>query len=366
MTTPQTHDESEQTVQTTHTYVPGEYTEESWEVVEAEPTPSDDFQPMKFETLGDSSYATDPMFADFASPEFEADSFGDSKDNLDEREAGVSDEFSSHVVEESQEKDDFQPDFMVDKEQEQESSALMTEASSVASDDISTIEESAETESEDSISLEQIGEDHEPHVESESIEDESLGEESDEQSGVDGASPEEFQEQAVPEVDVAKASFEEGYAKGLEEAKENQSLMHVMMQEQYTLLWEDMQVQLDELKQEHETRAVELAMRVANKLVGSVVNDHKQYVIDVIREALASVGKATINGIRVSPQSFELLGLDEYGEQVKIHGDQKLTFKPDESIRAGCIVETAAGESDFDLDRAWQRMYAKVTGSSEL
>jgi flagellar biosynthesis/type III secretory pathway protein FliH len=362
MTTPRTNDESEQTVQTIHTYVPGGYKEESWEVVEAEPASSDDFQPMEFETLEDSSYSVDPMFADFASPEFVADSFEDSKENSQERDAGSSDEFSSQLVEESQEKDDFQPDFMADEEQEHESLALMTEASSVATDGTSAIEESAEIEGKGF----EPQDENEPQNGSESIVDEGLSAESDEERAIDGTSQEEFQEQAVPEIDVAKTSFEEGYAKGLEEAKEDRSLMHVMMQEQYTLLWEDMQVQLDELKQEHETRAVELAMRVANRLVGSVVNDHKEYVIDVIREALASVGKATINGIRVSPQSFELLGLDEYGEQVKIHGDQKLTFKPDESIRAGCIVETAAGESDFDLDRAWQRMYAKVTGSSEL
>ncbi len=362
MTTPQTHDESEQTAQTMHTYVPAEYKEESWEVVEAEPAPSDDFQPMEFETLEDSSYSVDPMFADFASPEFVADSFGDSKGKPDERKTDSLDEFSSHVVKESQEKDDFQPDFIVDKDQEQESPDLLTEASFVDPDGTSAIEESAEIEREGF----EPQDENEPQNGSESIVDEGLSADSDEERAVDSTSQEEFEEQAVPEVDVANASFEEGYAKGIEQAKEDRSLMQVMMQEQYTLLWEDMQVQLDELKQEHETRAVELAMRVANKLVGSVVNDHKEYVIDVIREALTSVGKATINGIRVSPQSFELLGLDEYGEQVKIHGDQKLTFKPDESIRAGCIVETAAGESDFDLDRAWQRMYAKVTGSSEL
>ena len=37
-------------------------------------------------------------------------------------------------------------------------------------------------------------------------------------------------------------------------------------------------------------------------------------------------------------------------------GTEGWTFEPDESIHIGCVVVTAAGEVDFNLDKAWERI----------
>lgn len=172
-------------------------------------------------------------------------------------------------------------------------------------------------------------------------------------------------EESTPDHDPLEDAFEAGYQKGVEESREEIQYAQQQLAEQYTLLWEDMQVQLDELKAEHERKAVDLAMQVAKKLVGKAVSENPEYVVDVIHEALESISNATIKVVRVSPQSYEFLSLGQYGERVKIHGDQKLSFKADESIRAGCIVETSAGETDFDLEKAWTRIYEKIAGGAK-
>ena len=172
-------------------------------------------------------------------------------------------------------------------------------------------------------------------------------------------------EEMTLEPDPLEDAFEAGYQKGLEESREEVQHTQQQLAEQYTLLWEDMQVQLDEMKAEHERKAVDLALHVARKLVGEVVGEHPTYIVEVIQEALESISNATIKLVRVSPQSYELLSLGEYGERIKIHGDQKLSFKADDSIRAGCIVETSAGETDFDLEKTWTRIYEKVAGGAK-
>jgi flagellar biosynthesis/type III secretory pathway protein FliH len=164
---------------------------------------------------------------------------------------------------------------------------------------------------------------------------------------------------ATHEAAVAQA-LEEGYARGCAEARAEIELYQQQLEERYTVLWEDMQTQLRETTDAHEQQAVELAFQIARRMVGAVVNSQKEYVVSVVKEALQVAGSSEIKTVRVSPQDFEFLQLGGYGERIKIHGDKKLVFESDESIRSGCIVVTNAGEVDFDLDRAWARMHEKA------
>jgi flagellar biosynthesis/type III secretory pathway protein FliH len=40
--------------------------------------------------------------------------------------------------------------------------------------------------------------------------------------------------------------------------------------------------------------------------------------------------------------------------------DGSWSFVQDETIRAGCVVETSSGEVDFRLDQAWERIKDNV------
>lgn len=365
MTTPQ--EDSEQSFQTTQTYVPSGYQETSWEVIESDTSLSDDFQVTEFETIGGGPHEVDPMFPDFSSGGFVADSFGA---------PGVSEQDTENVGEH------FTPEDITSQEDAGTFQAATPEAESTKEDEaakeppsdspipdeqVSDSLETSPTDASGSIEEDESAESGSKNPEASSHE-ETTGDAGDVSSteGVDSLREEEqdeFQEESINPVDPVQAAFDEGFAQATQEAQEQKTVVSAQIEEQYTLLWEDMQVQLDEMKVAHETQAVELAMRVAHKLVGQVVGEHREYIIEIIREALNSAGKSQINAIRVSPQSYELLSLDEYGDRVKIHGEQKLTFTPDESIRAGCIVETSSGELDFDLDRAWNSMYSKVSGT---
>jgi flagellar biosynthesis/type III secretory pathway protein FliH len=103
-----------------------------------------------------------------------------------------------------------------------------------------------------------------------------------------------------------------------------------------------------------------LAFQIAKKLVGAVVTDHRAYIHEVISEALRAAGNAEIKSVRVSPQDYEFLSTPQ-GNDASSVTDRAWKLESDDSIGAGCIVVTSAGDVDFDLEKSWARMREKVT-----
>jgi len=131
-------------------------------------------------------------------------------------------------------------------------------------------------------------------------------------------------------------------------------------EERYAALIEDMNNQIRESVEGVERRAVEFAVQVARKLVGTIVEINPEYVLEVIKEAVKLTGGATIKAIRVSPQDLEFLKMLAPEKQFK-EFDGTWSFQGDDTIRAGCIIETSSGEVEFDLDKAWERIKDSVT-----
>ena len=109
-----------------------------------------------------------------------------------------------------------------------------------------------------------------------------------------------------------------------------------------------------------ERRAVEFALQVARKLVGTIVEINPEYILQVIKDAVKLTGGATIKAIRVSPQDLEFIKMLSPERQFK-EFDGSWSFQPDDTIRAGCVVETSSGEIEFDLDKTWERINESVT-----
>lgn len=164
----------------------------------------------------------------------------------------------------------------------------------------------------------------------------------------------------VIEPDGSSAASSEAYERGRAEARRELVEVQRQLEERYSLLWEDMQTQLSEAERLYEARAVELALLVAKRLVGSVVESNRGYVHQVIQDAMKAAVGTEISAVRVSPQDYAFLALDQYSESNKIISGKALTFVSDESIRAGCILVTSAGEVDFNLDTLWNQIHSKI------
>ncbi len=132
------------------------------------------------------------------------------------------------------------------------------------------------------------------------------------------------------------------------------------IEERYRTIIDDMGAQIHQEIEAVERRAVEFSLQVARKLVGTIVEINPEYILQVIKEAVKLTGGATIKAIKVNPQDLEFLKMVNPDRQFK-EFDGSWSFQADDTIRAGCIVETSSGEVEFNLDKAWERIKESVT-----
>jgi flagellar biosynthesis/type III secretory pathway protein FliH len=161
-------------------------------------------------------------------------------------------------------------------------------------------------------------------------------------------------EQQIEEVQNAIRQEVEAHA-----SRESEERIRAI-EERYRTIIDDMGAQIHQEIEAVERRAVEFSLQIARKLVGTIVEINPEYILQVIKEAVKLTGGATIKAIKVNPQDLEFLKMVSPDRQFK-EFDGSWSFQADETIRAGCIVETSSGEVEFNLDKAWERIKESVT-----
>ena len=158
---------------------------------------------------------------------------------------------------------------------------------------------------------------------------------------------------------IKKEAYEEGHKAAMEgEIAQNAERMS-SMETRLTQLIKDMDVQTKEHRENLEKRSVEFSLDVANKLIQSAVEINPEYIIPIIKEAITHSGAASIKKVRVSPEDMEfiqLIGLEKHLKEF----DGTWAFESDTTIKAGCVIESSAGEVDYQLDAAWERIKESV------
>ena len=157
--------------------------------------------------------------------------------------------------------------------------------------------------------------------------------------------------------------IEEAHTQGREAA--SQALATVQLEESRALqrrvldFFNDMQTQLLEHCAQTEKNAVKLAVDIAERLVGFAVEINPEYIVEIVRRALGLAGNAQVLRCRLSPQDHEFITVMELRDRLK-EFEGNWTFEADPSVRAGCILETSAGEVDMRVDQAMERIKENV------
>ncbi len=158
------------------------------------------------------------------------------------------------------------------------------------------------------------------------------------------------------QVEQARAQgLEEGRAIAVAEAEEKSR----QLEERYIGVIEDIGAQLNEGLASIEQQALNLALEISHKLVGTIVDVNPEYIIDVIKEGIALAGGAKIKSIKVSSQDLEFLNLLNLSKQFK-EFDGGWAFEADDTIKSGCVVEMLGGVVDYQIDKAWERIREQV------
>lgn len=163
--------------------------------------------------------------------------------------------------------------------------------------------------------------------------------------------------------DEIEAIRQEAYQKGLEEgraaATEELGERMQTIEAKVTSVFEDLKTQFEEQLVSCEKRSVSLALGISEKLVGHAVEINPEYIVGIVKQGIDLAGSSTIRRVRVSPEDLEFIELVGLTAQLRSH-DDIWEFVADDTIQAGCVFETSAGELDFNLNDAWKRIEAKV------
>lgn len=157
-------------------------------------------------------------------------------------------------------------------------------------------------------------------------------------------------------------AFEEGRKQGQVQGFEESKQQLVIVGQNFSTLLQDLQAQTEAQAKEVEQQALKLALAIANKLVGYAVEVNPEYIVTLINQALGKAGGANILKVRVSPEDFEFIEVVGVAKNIKDY-DGSWKFEADASVKSGCILDTGAGEVDFQLDRAMDRIKDAVLKS---
>lgn len=104
-----------------------------------------------------------------------------------------------------------------------------------------------------------------------------------------------------------------------------------------------------------ETQALDLALDIAKRILLTTVDVRPDYILEVIRAALKSLGAAKPLRIRVSVDDFEFLNVVGLPPELSTE-ELGVSYVADESVKSGCVVETNFGEVDMVIDRMWEQI----------
>lgn len=107
----------------------------------------------------------------------------------------------------------------------------------------------------------------------------------------------------------------------------------------------------DQIRRQCETETVEMAIYIAEKVVGSVPHDRREVVQQAISQALGQVVERRRVRIRLNPEQCQMMkaSMEKFSEMLE--GIEDFGVEPDGSIApGGCVIETDFGDIDARME----------------
>jgi flagellar assembly protein FliH len=143
--------------------------------------------------------------------------------------------------------------------------------------------------------------------------------------------------------ETRRRAHEDGLADGLAEANARVSSALAALAEAEAAI----RAREEEFLRAAERSAVELAIAIAEKIVGGTAEARPEMVLDVVGGALLRTAARHRLVIEVNPDDLELVSENAEGLAAKLGGVQRLDVVAERRIeRGGCIVRTEEGEID--------------------
>lgn len=155
--------------------------------------------------------------------------------------------------------------------------------------------------------------------------------------------------------EIKAQAYAAGAKEGMDRAVEANVAKLNQMQGNVQAVINDIATQVTENLRNLEKESADLVIKISEKLLEYAVEVNPEYITKIVKEALSHAGSAIIKKVKVSPQDMEFIEVVGLPKEIT-ENQVGWSFEKDETIRSGCVVETSAGEIDFRLDTAWERM----------
>lgn len=150
-----------------------------------------------------------------------------------------------------------------------------------------------------------------------------------------------------------------GFERGIRETQASMQTALSQREARLARVLTDLNAQLKEQLSLVERQAIELALNISRKVISFAVEINPEYIAQIINDAIAQSGAAAVRRIRVSPEDMEFIDVVGIEKQLE-NFNPAWKFEADATIKTGCVVETSAGEIDYQLDAAWERIRENI------
>ena len=158
--------------------------------------------------------------------------------------------------------------------------------------------------------------------------------------------------------ETRRRAREEGFAEGLAEARARvEPALEAVAEAERQI-----RAREGDFLRAAERSAVELALAIAEKIVGGTVSARPETVLDVVGGALLRTESRHRLVIEVNPEDLELVSESAEGLTARLGGVQRLDVIAERRVeRGGCIVRTEEGEIDARIGSQLERLGELMT-----
>jgi len=157
--------------------------------------------------------------------------------------------------------------------------------------------------------------------------------------------------------------YAEGFTAGEEQAKAiAQAEMEEALREQevrFSAFFDQMRDEIRRVCKSVEREAFQLALSVSHRILKTTVDIQPEYILEVIKAGLQSLGGARPFEIRVSIDDAEFLNVIGIPQDL-FKDDEDIRIVADESITGGCVIQTNFGAVDLQIDTMWNQIKDKL------
>lgn len=152
--------------------------------------------------------------------------------------------------------------------------------------------------------------------------------------------------------------YSAGYREGLDAAQQAMATTVAETTAQFAELLGNLQISLSHLDQHVAEQLLDLALEVAAQVLRGAINTRSEFLLPVIREALAALPLHHAHVIlRMNPADATLIR-EQIGEQLSQTGTQ-IIDDPEISV-GGCLLKAGASEIDATIETRWKRVLEAI------